>query len=126
MQEQLISFETAKLAKAKKFGYDFGGTHYVPGFYCDEEFDKDPEEFEMQQEDACRCDYYLRPTQSLLQKWLREVHNIEVYVLPHTRYKIEGKFYEVIVDKMMITWSGNKTYEKALEIGLKKGLKLIK
>jgi|LakMenEpi03Aug12_release.lakeMendotaPanAssembly.Ray.scaffolds.fasta_scaffold4016302_2 hypothetical protein len=29
MEEKLIEFETARLAKEKCFGYDFGGTNYL-------------------------------------------------------------------------------------------------
>lgn len=129
MQEQLISFKTAKLAKVKEFGYDFGGTHYVPGFYCDEESDKDPEEFEMQQEDACRCDYHLRPTQSLLQKWLREVHNINLNIrMWHSSENIYEYVLQYNKDNKNITVFGgdSNNYEQTLEIGLQKALKLIK
>jgi hypothetical protein len=67
-----------------------------------------------------------RPTQSLLQKWLREVHKIVVLVerLESQLDESENKYYPVI-------WRGKDTvgyfdnYEDALEIGLQEGLKLI-
>lgn len=144
MKENLIAFETAKLAKEKEFGYDFGGTEYVPSFYCEEDNNETLCESEMQQEDACRCDYYLRPTQSLLQKWLREKHKIHIWVEPQRGNNpsymlsiynsnnneeyfmadygfLEGsEQYEDSADYM---WYNS--YEEALEIGLQEALKLI-
>lgn len=69
--------------------------------------------------------------QSVLQQWLRDNHNIEVYVVPylmHNNHKLSGGkgFYEVVVDKAVTTWSGFKDYEEALEKGLFEALKLIK
>ena len=71
------------------------------------------------------------PTQSLLQRWLREVHKNEVYVVPYSvtnGHKMIGGegFYEVVIDKAATTWSGYNTYEQALEVGLFEALKLIK
>jgi len=144
MEEKLISFETAKLAKEKEFGYDFGGTHYTPSFYCEGDNIITLSESEMQQEDACRCDYYLLPTQSLLQQWLREEHNIMVSVI--TAYsggfiseKLVKSFkpsIEIInvIGKNIFTndlkyemFHGLEpmSYDEALELGLLEGLKLI-
>ena len=83
---------------------------------------------------------------SLLQRWLREVHDIRVlidfetiddsetaYTFKIVKYLSEGKgrkkdtwdFYETTYS---FTQGGGwyKTYEEALELGLIKGLKLIK
>lgn len=140
MEEKRIDFETARLAKKIEFGYDFKGTHYVSGFYCEEgdngylDFET-LHEFEMQQEDACRCDYYLRPTQSLLQKYLREVYKIEICIRWYGR-EITPK-YELEVDEVSDTFGnskyvknnttldGFKTYEEALENGLQKAIGFI-
>ena len=64
------------------------------------------------------------PTQSLLQKWLRDVHRNYVYVLPDS-----------IEDENDIKWRHNtiltstsslySTYEEALEAGLYEALTLI-
>jgi hypothetical protein len=82
-----------------------------------------------------------RPTQSLLQKWLRDEHNIDIQVICNHSEKL-GKHYLLgiiyiinnqvesfiiketdvnidYVNKMFIT------YEEALEIGLYESLKLI-
>lgn len=112
MEDQLITFDTAKLAKEK------GATVILPmeGF----------------------------PTQSLLQKWLREVHNLEVEVSKMWHYSLTDDkemnaltFYRVTVcdyikpreDYILYMDKGKEAfhvYEEALEEGLKEALKLIK
>ena len=62
------------------------------------------------------------PTQSLLQKWLRDEHDIIVEVhsqyMPNSTYKYGVKVKHEFYDSF-------DTYEEALEMGLKEGLKLI-
>ena len=104
MEEQLISFQTAKLAKEK--GYILNTPNVESSF----------------------------PTQSLLQKWLREVHKLNVIVnLTHGFKNVH--YYSIIYDcnihrpKELNLYDVNnyiKTYEQALEKGLQEALKLIK
>ena len=106
MKEKLIEFETAKLAKEKGF----------TNFNC---FWPDD------------CLTIGRPTQSLLQKWLREVHNIEVISWPHFKrlsYGCDVYHYTTKNSNGFTTIELNpsKTYEDALELGLQEALKLIK
>jgi len=55
-------------------------------------------------------------TQSMLQKWFREVHHIELSVLSH---KMDGvNTYVVIIGDDRLTYTGFSTYESALETGL--------
>jgi hypothetical protein len=79
MKEQLILFGTAKLAKEKRFDCKVGN------------FFKLTTISHPLIEDTCLLQninslsdvpLFSRPTQSLLQKWLREVHNIDVSVNP--------------------------------------------
>ena len=67
------------------------------------------------------------PTQSLLQKWLREEHNIFAYCLPCEHNK--GWYWQItIFPEDCITdfeLEKNKSYEQALEDGLFEALKLI-
>lgn len=93
--ETLITFKTAKLAKDKEFGYDFEGTQYVPGFYSED--GQNFEEFEMQQEDACRLDYYIRPSQSTLSNWLLEKH--ELFITVELAYNEWGRYSATIYKK---------------------------
>ena len=68
------------------------------------------------------------PTQSLLQKWLREKHNIIVLV----DYEgIDGYYYKYYyyineVKKYNASDKNYITFEEAYEIGLQEALKLIK
>lgn len=119
MEEQLISFETAKLAKEKRFD--------IPTIYGWE-----ISNVEVYKEKAHNWNgrniilgtdkYYSRPTQSLLQKWLREIHNIKLVVWD--RYE-EGYYYAINgatdISKQKIV----ETYEETLEIGLQEALNLI-
>jgi len=78
------------------------------------------------------------PTQSLLQKWLREVHNWNIIVFNddgdiefgNLRYNFELRNVTISFKKRNIknivgTYEF-KTYEEALEKGLQEALKLIK
>lgn len=133
-EESLISFETAKLAKEKEFGYDFEGTDYVPSFYCEENNIETLCKSEMQIEDACRQDHYLRPTQSLLQKWIREEYDIIVTVYANASGYCYELHYSPIRGGTHIKDSEYEgpndsgcwnVYEDALEAGLQVALKLI-
>ena len=68
-------------------------------------------------------DYYL--WMCLLQKWLREEHNIHLEVIPN-----EEQWHTVMYPLVCIDDAGHygdhKTYELALERGLIEALKLIK
>lgn len=66
-------------------------------------------------------EYTKRPTQSLLQKWLREIHKIDVRVFRDFQFLIKNKnisseYYDIVVFK---------SYEEALEAGLKKALNIL-
>ena len=130
MKEQLINFETAKLAKEKGVKLDINGLYWEDGSYDSGENALVYEEFQ---------DVMSAPTQSLLQKWLRDVHKISVCVdFRHSETnKIEG-INSVYYDVNIYTLSQgdafktiklsqiNDSYEEALEIGLQEALKLIK
>jgi len=135
MEQKLISFETAKLAKEKGFEYktihcydtsnppnNNGAVSINPEGknWNDDEKDEDGELFSA-------------PPQSLLQKWLREEKGISVDVFTSLKEKRKFEFgcdmmaYFNINDEWQ-TYNLNKffvTYEEALESGLKKALILI-
>jgi len=120
MKEQLISFETAKLAKEKGFDIDC-----IHGFY----YDGTPTNYSQQYQDIL----IPRPTQSLLQKWLREKRNIFVTVYEdfyNTAGWYFGVFYGTYPTHQRITNTESNIvpsliYEESLEIGLSEALKLI-
>jgi len=101
MEEQLISKETAILAKEK--GFDLYN-HLKNG---------NP------------------PTQSVLQKWLREEHKI--YIMVYVMEDSDGIIYHEFGLKQVVNWLSDKsckpakfnTYEDALEFGLQKALTFV-
>ena len=133
MEEQLISFETAILAKNK----GFNERCYVY-FYTD----RYERELGMRlcnykslhgvtnstrNSDLIEC---AAPTQSLLQKWLRDKHNIIVTSDPITGFsKCKHSWH---IYQFSNIWYLSKftavcynSYEEALEVGLQEALKLI-
>jgi hypothetical protein len=166
MKEQLISLETAKLAKEKGF-YMEGTTDrlYVSKdenlpninnvvlkyndyiFPLKEEYlnHKTVNTIQLSDERTFYMHpYWAAPTQSLLQKWLREKHDIHIWVEPwidqdHCKtYELKMRKHMLtgpVFDKVMegcdfledVPFAINefKSYEEALEAGLLEGLKLI-
>lgn len=76
-------------------------------------------------------DFIEAPTQSLVQKWLREEHNmfVECYhnnLLTERIHGVKyGRYNMSIYEHSMFNMFGFDTYERALEVGIKKALKLI-
>ena len=97
MEETLISQETSDLAKEKGFTFFQYKDFYKPINHC---------------------------SQSLLQKWLRKKHNINI-----------GMTFFYIQNEGQVWWEARihyknsihtyKTYEEALEVALYESLKLI-
>ena len=118
MEEKLISLKTAKLAKEK--GFDIECTFFFnagSGWKLQE----DNILRQCSDEAIIEC-----PTQSLLQKWIRDIHEIDItvslvgngygfYIHNKRQYTNKGESYGI---------SGN-TYEEALEQGLFQALNLI-
>jgi hypothetical protein len=127
MKEQLISFETANLAKEKKF--DWLTRYYFNQITAGpfETHENSLDDYNSSHWNEENGEWISRPTQSLLQKWLRDIHNIHVEIL--YEYKKENSSYDLNVEFEGISKyykSLYNTYEEALEIGLQEGLKLIK
>ena len=156
MNNELVKFETAKLAKEKGFNiptrilYEYALTTQI-----------DPETNEPKgafgwKEGECKLvdqyminnhkdvdfsndDWYLcsAPTQAVLQRWLREVHNINVFLSfkPNIKKWDFIPYYMTMTGKEYIKYNAEyyklhigrmyNTYEEALEEGLIEALKLI-
>ena len=141
MEDTRINFDTAKLAKEK--GFDWGTNHLdymMNGNYVGEV-------------GSCiSCTSYIKcPTQTQLQKWLREVHDIHINVNvrfheKHTNstvmyaYEISTleNYYDGIGDNLNNWIKGltptreynglfhtHNSYEESLEIGLQEALNLL-
>jgi hypothetical protein len=139
MEEQIVNFDTAKLAKEKKFDsicydtYDLRNKKLSDKYNID--LDEIYDEIDLKREFECRFDdifegYCLAPTQSLLQKWLRDKHHLNLEVFSFTGH-IDA-FEKICTWQTSLAWNKNddilsdeKTYEEALEIGLQEALKLI-
>lgn len=73
IHEEIVTYEVAKLAKEK------GVNEYVNAFYaedCDTPHSQGPEKWNNYE------GKYASPTQSLLQRWLREKKGVIVYLFP--------------------------------------------
>ena len=156
MEEQLISFDVAKLAKEKGFNIptinvyigdelisnklDFSNSGFTGSdFFVEindfvENWNKPNWVFTKECSECfgCKLDnkkYFeacSASTQAILHKWLREVHEIIVFIAPVIPDCKEFGF-DIYSNKFDIETPGGfyKTYEEALEAGLYQGLKLI-
>jgi hypothetical protein len=139
MTETLINRKTAELARSKGFLLS------CDSFYCEnyEGLCMERDEFLWVESldnpiYDCNCEFeegerYYATTQDLLQKWLREVHNIRVY----PTQKIAGDFGFEIYIKNEENPAGSpfkrvsyftqhfNSYEEAIEKGLQEALNLI-
>lgn len=134
MKEQLVSLKTAR--SAMKQGFILSHPLYL--------YDENGEILDLKRSfDLTRQTFILdstttlAPTQSLLQKWLREVHGINIFMSfkPNIKkwdfipYFMSMDAKEYIEYNSNYTKQNNKrrfdTYEDALEIGLQEALKLI-
>jgi len=109
MKEQLITFETAKLANKKKFIGWSESRYNRLGLL------KESKAWSIS-----------APTQSLLQKWLRDNHKIHTTI---TSVSQESWMFRVTLKGQTLNngiyEEDFDTYEEALEISLQEALKLI-
>jgi hypothetical protein len=124
MKEQIVSFETAKLSKEKKFPYLAKNCYYDNKGSISS---RSTVSWHIKEINKNNWEILNAPTQSLLQKWLREEHNIAVYNKPLTDNSGRWSAY---VDDMeghhhITYYIYEATYEEALEKGLQEALKLI-
>jgi len=137
MKEQLISFETAKLAKEKGFDlkcnchwstYDNNGV--LNNFLrIEDNLKRDYNNYNFAYISNKNEELFSAPSQSLLQRWLREKHqiNIDVETLGKEN-SIKYSFDLVYILETLHVKSFKEifeTYEDALEFGLQEALKLI-
>ena len=138
MEEQLISYETAKLAKEKGFDEKVYREYDKSGYLrCTS---KSADVVLGPYDELLKSTEYPAPTQSLLAKWLREVHNIEVLISripPEAVLSDKNKGKNILKNYNCYIWNLNSNprianngafldiYEEALEIGLYQALLLI-
>jgi hypothetical protein len=132
MRDDVILFETAKLARDKGFKVPCDGRYFWE------------HKWQLSLKGAVKCSNdsdikdrskvsYCAPTQSLIQKWLRD--EFKIYVTISSLEDGEAILFDyAIKQKSPIFGFSNirvnsdefKTYEEALETGIEKALNLIK
>jgi len=120
MQEQLVSLQTARLAKDKDFDWK------VYQMYRQEILtDRTSLMYDWNSQNC--IDFISAPTQSLLQRWLREVHKINI-TIRSGMFNGQTKIYHYSLPyhEESTNWGKFESYELALEAGLLAALKLIK
>lgn len=136
--ETLITFKTAKLAKEKKFNVECfnyyqdshrAGVKNINSPLTNSLID------ELHEDDKYCIIFYTAPSQSVLQKWLREEHNIHIWAscktnddgktvfIPHGRTIPDTIKNKLVVD--VIPYSTYINYEEAIEEALFEALNLI-
>ena len=125
MEDTLITFETAKLAKEKGFPQEPNKLK-IPYYNYKGEFKGDVKDWlrkYLRKEDTSNVESVSAPTQSLLAKWLREEHNI--HLIAYKNINIDGYDWCYITTDGITNINSYKTYEEAYEIGLQEALKYI-
>jgi len=132
MEEQLITFKTAILSKHKgfdvpvKFGV-YGVKMKLTHFHKKGVFENVNWNAKEKQQSHSKATSI--PTQSLLQKWLRDNHKVSIQINDY-RDALKGECFSFRVKKLHnytdVDFDGYfKTYEEALEEALYEGLSLI-
>lgn len=123
MEERIITLETARLAKGKGFNWPTDARYFY------DEAEQRKWVFSKMGITPCRNtneDSICAPTQSLLQKWLREVHNIDIEI--HTYSDDNNSIYDYLIYqssiKEEVDWEDGPwpIYEDALEAALHRAL----
>lgn len=147
MEEQIIKFETAKLAKEK--GFDLECRFHYDLEFKEVSFNPEYDLFKNSEieEGIGKLNFKMisAPSQGLLQKWFRDVYNIDISIITnYSTYKkgelTLNKSYRVgiiyvnegLIESFFIRPKDDNfkfiefnTYEEALEEGLIKALNLI-
>lgn len=142
MKEQLISLETARLAKEKGFEaklytyYDAQTQELRPITACVRQTLKSAtgtpygqntiEDYEavLVDMDNSLDECILAPTQSLLQKWLRDEHSIHIEIQLSSERPFNQFFYRIIHIGQYFTLSHDDFYSESYEVVLEKALQM--
>ena len=127
MTEELVTLKTAKILKEKGFNE-----------FCKDIINDNGKIMETvyRTNNDLPKSFYSCPTQSIAQKWLREIRGVYVYVEPVIGKRWKLSFCDFNVPTEESDWMENEinkgngykvyvTYEEALEAGLQEALKLI-
>jgi hypothetical protein len=129
MKDEITTFETSELAKKKRFDWVGKAYHSDGSFQNREILTNYNHKFFID------GDNYLitAPTQSLLNKWLREIHGYYVIIIPTITSNWTFKILNILKKDTMevppyknVSGEDFSTFEDALEKGLQEILKAIK
>lgn len=127
IHDEIVTYEVAKLAKEKRFPQDPKEYNNNYQLYCWDNLRKVHTlcisamwyTGEYSREDMCAA-----PTQSILQRWLREEKQVDIVVMPMWRngyaYFLCGSIHED--DGAMLERAPQPTYERTLEDALRHAL----
>jgi hypothetical protein len=138
MIDTLITFETAKLVKEK--GFDWPVSHIIAFNEVNNSHEYTGEtEFTLEEAEAATSntekEHYLCPSQSLLQKWLRETHKLDIVIQAYAdengdqespRYDYEMYYPKFTEEDYGGTPKYHVLYEECLEEALIDGLNSLK
>lgn len=123
----LIKFDTAKLAKEVGFNMEVEQFYYNNGLYVDR---RQLHNYNGNTEADLIIETYSCPTQSELQAWLRNEHDLIVTVTYNRDSNLENHFCFHINDFYVYEFTPDSgwfnIYEEALEAGLTQALNYLK
>ena len=133
IEEQFVSFDTAKMLKEAGFNVPCRGIYraYRIGTSVFHEYDRKSAKDDLCWNAVDGFQYeYLAPTQALAARWLREVYNVAIYSLYDDDMEQWFYFVDAFAKNPVINGfqSGSEydDYESAFEDGLREAIKLIK
>lgn len=117
IEEQYVSFEVAKLLKEKGFIQNIATYYLDDNIYRHTHIEVIPKDKEI----------FAAPTQSLVMRWLREVHNIACQISPAKEKGFHTNKWHSYVDKLSDNWpreslwfvETSNSYEEACEAAIK-------
>ena len=133
IEEQFVSFDTAKLLKEVGFNIPCRGIYVTDrtGYYEFREYDnkQTTDDLCWDSEDGFQYEY-LAPTQALADRWLREMYDVAIYSLydddmEQWFYVIDAFAKNPVINGFQ-SGSEYDDYESAFEDGLREAIKLIK
>jgi len=124
MRDELITYETALLAKDK--GWNQRGSYMYDRH---NEIQTVPSIKHIFHEGGMKAiqtpQQLFAPTQTTIHKWLRKKHNIHISLTHKFNGYYECDVYSLVEDEFEVTRGYSMEYEEALETGIFEALKLI-
>ena len=120
--ECYVSLEVAKLLKKAGFDWECKMIHFC---YVEDDYMWNLEDNDKKARSILKLDYcLLAPTLDVVQRWLREVKNYDIFVVVKF---LADKEYIARVETNISGYSTDiyKFYEEAQEAGIKKALEMI-